>query len=548
MTTRSSITITYDATDITSDVIFQSASFEQNAGAVPGQFSFRVKDINRTHSFTPGKEITVTLDGKKLFGGILMIVNRTFAMNVVDTSTISEVQERVWDLSGADYNIWLDRLVLHNPAEYTKAIRVDNGTGKRMFDGEIIRDTMANYFDVPAGMDLTSEVDDIRRLGNRHNKKFVYPTQGATWRDVLESMRVLTGATYYIDADKKLHWHPVGKTQHPWGLTDKPENYLSTQMIPCREVRVAQDGGGMVTDALVWSGNQIYADSDAYQPDGGGLFFTRFPEPPANRKTVDGEEIWTAAEEQKAIDAQNTWGRWQRAEQHFGQGNSQETGAVRAFEMVNGPRGTIRGVEGGLSTPLWDISASWFGHDVPAGDHMPAGHLANLIFHGLGDDSKPLVRFLPLRHTSISFPTIPENPVGNETYVKFTGRFGINYSDHRKLWKALKGGKRPVSISAAATAVASRFTEVEQNDPNSPAPATGAFGQLPADPNPGNTVWSTDTAYITGTLRVYLNGLYQRPGLEYFESDPGQGEIEFYSPLLDTDEVFVEFRAAGDTV
>jgi hypothetical protein len=62
------------------------------------------------------------------------------------------------------------------------------------------------------------------------------------------------------------------------------------------------------------------------------------------------------------------------------------------------------------------------------------------------------------------------------------------------------------------------------------------------------TKYETGHAYIPGTLRVYLNGLYQRPGIEYFESIPGEGEIEFYTPLLPTDEVFIEFRAAGDTV
>jgi hypothetical protein len=547
MTARSSITITYDGNDITSDVMYQTANFEQNAGAVPGQFSFRVKDIDRTHSFIPGKEITLSLDGQKVFGGILLIVTRTFAFPVVDTGVISNVQERIWDLSGSDYNIWLDKLVLHNPSNYLKAIGVTDGSGSRMYDGEIIRNTMSDYFDVPAGMNLTSEVQDIRRLGNRDNGKFFYPTQGAKWRDVLESMRTLTGATYFIDADKKLHWHPVGKTQHSWGLTDKPGNYTPTQMIGCREVRVAQDGGGMVTDALVWSGNQIYADSDSYQPDGGGLFFTRYPEAPASRKVVDGEEIWTKSEEQVDLDKQSTWGRWQQAEQHFGQGNSRETGAVRAFEMVHGPRGAFRGIEGGLSVPLWDVTASWFGHDVPGGAHIPAGYLVNLIFHALGDNAKPMVKFLPLRHSTITFPVIPEDPVGEETYVKFTGRFGISYSDHRKLWKVLKRGRRSINRFAAANAVISRYTQVEQADPATPSAPTGAFGQLPALPE-STTVYATGSAYISGTLRVYLNGLYQRPGLEYFESDPAQGEIEFYTGLLDTDEVFIEFRAAGDTV
>jgi hypothetical protein len=124
----------------------------------------------------------------------------------------------------------------------------------------------------------------------------------------------------------------------------------------------------------------------------------------------------------------------------------------------------------------------------------------------------------------------------------------------------LKQGRRKISTWAAANAVASRYSEVEdaeqQTDSGSgggaattnPGPAAGAFGQLSAEEiGMTDTTYATGHAYIPGTLRVYLNGLYQRPGIEYAESDPATGEIEFYAPLYDTDEVFIEFRAAGDT-
>jgi hypothetical protein len=328
-------------------------------------------------------------------------------------------------------------------------------------------------------------------------------------------------------------------------------------MIGCREVNVTQDGAGMVTDALVWSGNQIYADSDSYQADGGGLFFNRYPDPPANSYSVEGEVVWEKWEEQRDINNQDKWGRWQYAEQIFGEGGSNEYGAVRAYTLVGGPGGVeaVSGINGGLGQPLWDVNATWFGHDVPSQNHIKAGYFVNLIFWALGKNDKPLVQFLPARHITITFPQIPENPVGNETYVMFRGRFGISYSDHRKLWRMLKIGRRKISTWATANAVASRYSEVEdaENDSSSGStsstgPAHGAFGQLSAEEiGVTDTTYATGHAYIPGTLRVYLNGLYQRPGIEYAESDPATGEIEFYSPLFDTDEVFIEFRAAGDT-
>jgi hypothetical protein len=222
MVSPSSITIRYDGVDITTDVLFSSASFEQNTGAVPGAFSFRVKDMNRTHDFSVGKEITLTLDGHKLFGGIVLIVNRLFAFPVVDTGSLAGVQERMWEISGSDYNIWFDKLVVRNPADYLHTIKVPEA-----MDGDIIRTWFDNYFDLPAGMNITTHVQNIEMMvGN--GGYWTFPTQGTKWRDVMEDMRRWSGATYFIDADKNLHWHPVGNIKMSWGLTDMPDRTART--------------------------------------------------------------------------------------------------------------------------------------------------------------------------------------------------------------------------------------------------------------------------------------------------------------------------------
>lgn len=543
MAYRSSITIRYDGTDITDDVLFESASFEQNTGAMPGGFSFTVKDMDRTKSFTVGKEVTLTLDGSKLYGGIVLQVERLYAFPVVDTSVIAEVDARQWRLVGSDYNIWLDKLVLHNPANYLEAIKVNKN-----YDGVIIRNHLGDYLDLPSGFDITSEVDNVAMLGLNKMEKFAFPTQGATWRMVMEDMAMRSGATYFIDADKRLHWHPVGKIKHPWGLTDRPG---AAGLIGCRDVTATQDGSQMVTDALVWTGNQIYADSEAFEPDGGGLFFYRFPDPPANTRTVEGVEVWTKADEQRAIDAQERWGRWQYSEQNFGEGNSPEKGARRAHYIVNGPSGAIYGIEGGLGQPLWDIQATWFGHDVPGQNHIHAGYLVNLILYGLGTQANPLVQLLPMRFCTVTFPTIPENPVGEQTYVQFTGRFGLSYSDHRRLWSAIKMGKtKSIQNYSSSNAVVSSYTQQNADDPSVSVigPTHGSFAKLTAIPTtPAMTTYTVTHAYIASTTRVWMNGLLQRPGIEYEEVDPDAGIIEFYEERLPTDEVFIEFRAAGDS-
>lgn len=542
MPTRSSITITYDGTDITHMVMFSSASFELSANATPGRFSFRIKDESRTASFQIGKKVELTIDGKKLFGGYLWIIKRTYAFPVVDTTTIADVDERIFELQGSDYNILFDKLVINDSDDYTRVIKVDEG-----WDNEVI-ERLAPFIDAPGEFDWTTYVNPIAELGiDDDTTKFPFPTQGTKFRDVMEGLRTRSAATYYIDADMKLHWTAVGDTEHPWGFTDRGG---VTGHIGCRDLVVTEDGTSMVTDALIWVGNEIYAESESYQPDGGGLFFYRFPDPPAADKTVEGVKIWTAKEEQLGIDKQNTYGRWQMSEHNFGQGNSKEKGARRAKQIVLGPSGTARGIEGGLGQPLWDVTATWFGHDVPSGNHIPVGHMVSMIFYGLGTSvTNPLVLFLPMLTCSISFPTIPENPVGEQTYVEFVGHFGIQYSDHRKLWAFMKRGRTETKnnlpdVVATETAT-SRYTEFDAADPNV-APAYYAAGSLPATSVGGSAkTYATGVAYIVGTTDVYVNGLQYGLNINYTESNPTTGEIEFYFDLQPTDSVYVEFRAAG---
>ena len=57
------------------------------------------------------------------------------------------------------------------------------------------------------------------------------------------------------------------------------------------------------------------------------------------------------------------------------------------------------------------------------------------------------------------------------------------------------------------------------------------------------TVFVLRSAYIPLTTRVFINGLLQRRGIEYTESDPGNGEITFTTAPLGTDIISVRYVA-----
>lgn len=525
MPTPSDIIIRYDGTDITGSVLFESARFQANANALPGEFSFTVKDPAQTLSFVTGKEVTLTIDGVKLFGGILLTVTRKFAFPVVNTSNLSSVTQRMWELRGVDYNIWFDKLVLRNEADYLHAIELSNGP---QYDGYYIREHLGDYLDLPSGVDMSTYVDDVRL---ERGSVFAFVTQGSKWRDQMEAFRRIPGAVFYIDADKKLHYHGVEDLMHPWALVDHEPNGMTT--IGCREVTATEDGTQIVTDALVWGGNEVFAESTTSTPEGSGLWFYRFPDPPANTTSADGQQVWTAAEEQKGIDKLSTYGRWQHGEQNFGQGWGPENTALRAKYLVIGPAGsTPRGIETGFGQPLWSITAKWYAHDVPSGNHLRPGYLMNIFLYVMGG-ATPLIQLLPARMVTITFPQIPEAGGAKKTFVQFDGQFGLQFSDHRRLWQFIRKN-RTTFIQTVAS----------QTNANSESAAYGSFASLTTTqaPNGALQTFAVQFPYLSGTLRVYLNGLYQRPGIEWRESDPASGEIEFYTAPLSTDEIWIEYR------
>jgi hypothetical protein len=56
-------------------------------------------------------------------------------------------------------------------------------------------------------------------------------------------------------------------------------------------------------------------------------------------------------------------------------------------------------------------------------------------------------------------------------------------------------------------------------------------------PNGSATVYTLPFGYIAGTLQVYVNGLIQRPGTDFTETDPAAGTFTTTSTLVSTDTV-----------
>ena len=489
-------------TDITNSCIFSRCSFDQQMNGVPGSFDIYVRDPDLTLSFTTGSEINLTVDGVAMFGGYITRVGMTSQAPAADTADLGTYDLAAWHLSGADYNIMLDRRFYRNTANYLEYIQINE-----TIDGDILTTAIGSYTDMSdfstAGINNIATIPDI---------SYVLLQQGWPVRKEFETLLPFSGAVYYIDGDKTIVWKAYDDAEKRWGFSDAPNNNPITAS-PAEyqgatygfsRVEGVEDGTYLANDVLVWGGSE-FAGS-------GGTVFAR---------DTDATSI-------------TAHGRWQHAEAHFGETLYKSQAGVDAVAaaIIDGPPGTdATGQQKGLKNPQWSFTFTWFSDDVPdlsgTPDHIRAGDLVTINLSVFG-----VTKLLPVRTLRVTFPDAFEgDPDTDDRLVQFEGTFGLQLSDSFTLWRYVLKNQSRVSVQTQAVVTdSSTTTTFGASYSGIPTPATDG----------ATTVFTIPFGYILGTSNVYLNGLLQRLTTDYTESDNVVGEITFTSAPLSTDNIFVE--------
>lgn len=531
------VQITYDNAgtplDITNDVIFEDASFEYQMNAIPGTFSFRVRDPNQTHAFITGREIRLYIDGVPMFGGYIQRIGSTFPFPADDTSSPTTYTKRIWRLEGVDYNILFDNRMLRMPSNYLGHIPDETGYAKETMDGWVLRKMLADFCDFPSGFDITTRIDDIGPViptyEETEEETFFYQQQGTKIREQFQERAARSGAVFYIGPEKAVHYHAFENVYKRWGFSDNPNNNAITGTASdyvepiatagFQEVSVTEDGTLLINDAMVWGGGAPASDT---------VVFARYQD------AVDGvvevaDRVYAQTGNPIPANSIAIHGRWQFAETRFNDINILDLAKNRAEEIIYGPTGTDRlGQAKGLRYPQWQCEFQWFAHDVPtiAGvpDHVKAGEIVKVelqTFDMVGDDQFYGAKFLPCRTLRINFPSLDET---GGTYVHFSGEFSLQYTDPIALWQTILGRPSSPYTVNVITGVSNASTSTSYGDYGSfyaYEAADGArtvFSMVLAD-------GTTRVAYIANTLIVYVNGLAQVRGTGYFETSPSTGEF-----------------------
>ena len=584
MNLPSNVQILYDGGDITADVLPSETNFEDLMNAMPGLCNVVVRDRDQTHSFVTGKELILRVDGVDLWGGHVTNKRMRFAFPVVDTVSrpIAQVKERQWVLVGVSFNTLFDRRVVRNPADFLHQLP---NFDSEDFDGALIREALvaSKYIDVPAGFDVTTEVDDTTAYRAYHTL-----TSGA----IADS--TLTVTVDSVDTIPPFPFYAVIKDDPVAGgnreivqVTGRSGNILDIVRGQQGTLAVAhgdnsfflhlivgawvQQGSAwrqLMEDFVQFSGAVYYISADkkvhhhsledvearwgfsdvpnkqavtaspaSYQ--GATIGFREIDAVEDGSVIVNDALIWGGSEwsgdgqtvfaRRENVASQNEHNRWQIAEVHFGeQGFRTQKGVdARAKVIVDGEPGSVGGDPNrGLRFPQWDISLSWYAKDVPrisgVPDHLRAGQLVRIILNTFGTGGVPLEQILPLRRLSITFPARAEE--ANTAWVKFQGTFSLQLSDPFTLWRYL------LKVQSR-----SQTRIVSSVDGSNPAPYGSIFSGAPV-PSVGDGSLRVfdlpdDRGYIAGTTEVYLDpGTLQRRGIDYVESDPDLGQITFVNP------------------
>lgn len=516
----SSIQILYDGDDITSYVMLAQTQFSVVMAGGPGTFTLRCKDPYSVLDFVTGREIVLIVDNVRIFGGFVMQVGRTYAFpaDYIPEGGISEFRNRIWEIHGVNYNILFDKRVLRDTSNYlTNGLTVP----VPVYDGDIIRNTFPNYFDLPVEMDFTTYVDNVFEFTTDNTKNDVYqfPTQGTSMRRVLDDFSFnYTGALVYIDANWNLHYEAVNTLTKRWGFSDTPNNAsissstggFQDATVGMRGLSSTEDATGMVNDAFVWGGG-------VWSNDPATTFFARVEDP-------------------TSIGLHN---RWQYSEVHMGQAGYSVPAMVEATaqRIVNGSEDAILlGQNVGSKWPQYQLKVTWFASDVPyldgQRDHINPGELLTFKLYVLGDDGLPLNLLLPCRSINISFPS---NDADGDSYVQFDGYFGLQQDDPYQLWRYIR---------QVATTSVNELTQIVNNESTSAIYGAEYFDSPSPATDGVTTAFTIPFPYIAESTDVLLNGLSQRVGVDYMESDPPGGEITFLAAPLSNDSILVRCRTA----
>jgi hypothetical protein len=178
------------------------------------------------------QELIIYDGSEKIFGGILL-----------DVEDDEEDGIRFWRIDFSDYTVCLDKKIVKEQYE-------------EKTDAEILKALFEKYLPT---FDAATYVSSLRTHDRVQYNRI-------TVRDCLDKLASLSGADWYIDYDKKLHYFSEEEFSSPFSLSNSPDLINS---FPFSGLKIRDQGEGIVNRVEVVGGYYPSEDTDFYL-DGNG--------------------------------------------------------------------------------------------------------------------------------------------------------------------------------------------------------------------------------------------------------------------------------------
>ena len=207
------LTITVGETDITAYVDVRTVVIEEfgTSGSV-ATCKFTVKDASGTVSIAEKDSIDIDDDGTTIFAG--------------EVGEITDEQEgitQIWHILGQDYNLLLDETVVTSES-------YDQGTADDYILGDNTNGLFPKYL---------SDIDASTYVSQLDSSMEAVEFVGMTLRECLDELAKRTGARYYVDFDKNLHWFDEESNDAAFDLSTSPDGENSYAFGGFRRIRSA---------------------------------------------------------------------------------------------------------------------------------------------------------------------------------------------------------------------------------------------------------------------------------------------------------------------
>jgi hypothetical protein len=237
------IELRVEGVDVTDSVVIAAASFTSQANGAPGECLFRIRDIAHEWSMTTGDEITLDVDGQRVWGGWIVQIRRGYFFDYENTSDCDRMVPRFLEIVGSDYNLLFSKRYVYDLDDPTNDELTSYTAGTA--DDVIIKGYMANHLNLVGDGISDALVEHVSTPSTDTSIQF---QPGTVWGQFMQFVSSTTGAIWYIDPDKTLVYTDVDTPNAPFGISDAP----GPGEIGCRELSVIFDGTKLANDAFVW--------------------------------------------------------------------------------------------------------------------------------------------------------------------------------------------------------------------------------------------------------------------------------------------------------